>query len=189
MRFLFLDTETGGIGLDKSLLQAYFMVCDYNLKEIDTLMLELKPNDNVYHIDGNSCKVNNIVLQHHHENAITYKEGGTKLFEFLTKNREFRNWYVPVGHGITRDIDQITDKLVSRGTWENFCSTCPIDTISVARILQHLGKLPIDCLSLVDIYDFFQNEKVCDFISHTADGDVIMNKIIFHKMLELFKND
>lgn len=45
MKYLFLDTETGGLGLDKSLLTLYMEVTDEKFNSVGFFDLLLKPDD------------------------------------------------------------------------------------------------------------------------------------------------
>lgn len=103
--FLALDTETGGIGLDKSLLTLYAVMLDDNLVPVKVadcgipgavplategwptktleISIKLKPNDGIYKVTGESLGINRINLTEHDKEAITYKEGGTLLYAFL----------------------------------------------------------------------------------------------------------
>ncbi len=57
---LFLDTETGGIGIKYSLLTACFVVTDNNYNIINELSLNLKSEDGDYYLSGEGMGVNNI---------------------------------------------------------------------------------------------------------------------------------
>ncbi len=183
MRYLFLDTETGGIGLDKSLLTLYMEITKEDFTPCHKLLLELKPDDGLYHVTGKGLDVNGIDLVSHDARAITYKEGGRRLYDFLNRNspRDV-SFFVPVGHGVDGDIRHVTDKLVSRGTWEQFCSHRYLDTSSICKFLQIKGKLdPSLPGSLESLKQFLKIEAK----SHTADGDVFVVKEVLKYFLSL----
>jgi DNA polymerase III alpha subunit (gram-positive type) len=140
--YIALDVETGGIGLDKSLLTAYFLVLDENGDMLTDLSLALKPDDGVYRVTAQALGINGINLIEHDKIAITYTEAAKKLYEFLKyASQEGKIKLIPVGHHISFDLDQINDKLLSKPTWENFVSYRLLDTGSVAQFLISCGKL------------------------------------------------
>lgn len=140
--YLFLDTETGGIGLDKSLLTAFFLATNDKLEPLGELYLYLKPDDGVYKVTSEALGINKINLVEHEKSAVLYKNGGSLLYSFL---KQYSNHgaikLVPVGHNIGFDIAQIQDKLISRPTWENFVSYRKLDTQIVAQFLILCKKL------------------------------------------------
>ena len=100
MKYLVLDTETGGIGPDVSLLTVYLGVLDENLNLLDELELFLKPNDGIYKTTAEALGINKINLVEHEKKAVTYREGGTLLFQFLQKNSFVFQYIVPAGTDI-----------------------------------------------------------------------------------------
>ena len=84
--FLAIDTETGGIGSDKSLLTAYFLILDKDFKIVDDLLLLTRPEDGVYRVTSDALKINGINLIEHDSKAVFYKKAGTLLYDFLIKN-------------------------------------------------------------------------------------------------------
>jgi len=96
--FLALDTETGGIGPDKSLLTLYAVALDDNLNPVAfsgddfkvaggilELDLKLKPDDGIYRVTGEALGINGINLSEHDKEAIPCKKAGTLLYEFLER--------------------------------------------------------------------------------------------------------
>lgn len=182
MKYLFLDSEMGGLGLDKSLLTLYLEFTDDKLETVEPLHLFLKPDDGVYRVEGGGLRVNGIDLTRHDLTAIPYKKGGTLLYEFLKKHQERPEDIVPVGHGVDGDIRHITDKLVARGTWEQFCSHRYLDTSSVCKFLQLKGLLPA---SLKGSLESLKEHYGIQETSHTADGDVRTIKQVLKHFLNL----
>lgn len=181
MSYLILDTETGGIGIDKSLLTAFFVVTDDQFRPIDELSLELKPNDGIYRTTGEALEINKIDLKTHDKVAVTYSVGGTALYNFLKKNSDGgKIKLVPVGHGFSGDLDHIFDKLVSRNTWESFVSYRRLDTSVALQFLKACGVFPETVSgSLASIVEYF-NIKLPGEL-HTAKADTLLT-------LEVLKN-
>jgi len=145
-----MDCEMGGRDLKYSLLTAYFRVTDANLKLIGDLYLEVKPDDGVYVVSGQGMAINKINLGEHNKVAFPYKMAKNLLYNFLANmcqqaGKLAGGRLTPVGHGVKGDIEHILDKLISRGSWENFCTYHYIDTSVVLQFLRACGKMDGDC--------------------------------------------
>ena len=141
-----IDTETGGLLPESSLLTAYFGFYQYvnkQFKLLNELDLKIRPKDLVYHITAESLEINKIDLVKHHKEAIDEKIAGQHLYKKL------QDWYnvskdklIPVGHNVGFDIRKVTTTLVSVGSWENFVSYRVMDTCTIAQFHRLCGKLP-----------------------------------------------
>jgi len=155
--YIVFDTETGGIGTDYSLLSAYFLAVDDNFKEISSLDLPVKPDDDVYRVCGRAMEVNKINLAEHDKIALPYKEAGTRLYNWLrglTNDGADKSFIV--GHNVGGDRDMICRHLLSRGSWEKFTSYRLRDTQASAVFLIDCGILPTDLSgSLSSLAEFF----------------------------------
>jgi hypothetical protein len=183
---IFLDSETGGIGIDKSLLTFCFIVTDNDFNKIDELNLALKPEDGTYKCTAEALNINKIDLIKHDKTAITYKEGGTKLYNFLKyHSNEGKIKLIPVGHGMAGDLDNIFDKLIARKTWETFVSYRRLDTAGVAQFLR-FSKVLNDSISgsLESLVEYFGIKKE---ILHDARGDTLMTINVLKEMTKLVK--
>ena len=185
--YLILDTETGGIGLDKSLLTAYFLVCSDKFKKVDDLYLFVKPDDSIYLVTGEAMGINGINLVEHDKKAITYKKAGTVLYQFLERNFGYRKErMVPVGHGMSGDLDHIFDKLIGRSTWETFVSYRRLDTSVALQFLKSCGLFPETVSgsveSLVEYFDIKRNGSL-----HDAKVDTELTKEVLIKLIEKVK--
>lgn len=186
MKYLVLDTETGGFE-GTSLLTAYFSVQDEVFNELDTLMLEMKPEDEKYIVTAEALRVNGIDLKLHDQRAITYKEAGTKLYNFLNGNSILgSDKLIPVGHNVQFDIQKLLEFIMSKQTWQKFVSYRTMDTGVIARACIQAGLLPSSISgSLGSIAEHF---KIDTTQAHTADHDVFMTVAVLEKMLELMRN-
>lgn len=182
-QYIILDGEMGGIGNEYSLLTIYFQVTDDKFNPIDELDLFLKPDDGIYHVCGEAMSINQIDISIHDSKAITYKEGGTTLYKFLSKNSNGGNIkLVPVGHGMNGDLDQIFDKLISRKTWETFVSYRRLDTSVALQFLKACGLFPETVSgSLQSLTEYF-NIIVDNF--HNAKDDAIATKEVLKSMID-----
>ena len=186
--YLFLDNEMGGLERDKySLLTSYLMVTDDNFNVIDDLYLFLKPDDGIYKVCGDAMNVNRIDLKQHDTTALTYKQGGTLLYNWLKKHtNDGAIKLIVVGHGIQGDVDWITYHLINRGSWEKFTSYRKLDTSVVCQFLKTCGKFPEEVSgsleSLVKHFNINPNEST-NF--HDANYDTLMTYKVFLELRKL----
>lgn len=182
MKLIVLDTETGGIGDDKSLLTAYFMVVEGE-KILDELYLYTKPNEGGYVVTAEALDINKINLIEHDKKALTYKQAGTELYKFLLNNSNAgAEKLVPLGHNVNFDIEFIWDKLIGRSTWETFVGYRKLDTGTISQFLIESGKLPVTLTaSLGKLAEYF---KVCNptTVFHDAKDDTLMTWAVYKKL-------
>lgn len=187
-KYVFFDNETGGIGLKYSLLTTYFTVTDENFIPIDSLDLTLKPDDGDYIVCGEAMRVNRIDLSTHDIGACTYKDAKPKLYDFLKRNSSAGNIkLIPCGQGIRGDIEQIIDKLISKGSWETFCSYRVFDTSVFAQGLKIAGIFPKEVSgslsSMADYFGIVYDKNIL----HTASGDTLVTIKVAQKLIGLIK--
>lgn len=188
-KLLFLDTELGGPEQEYSLLTAHFSTFDENFNLLGSLDLKLTPDDGVYHVSakpGSGIDINKIDLVEHSKTAITYKEGGTKLYNYLQSmyGSEPTSLLTPVGHNVRGDINHIIDKLISKGSFNKFVSYELIDTCSIARFLQFCGKLPCDISCGLNSLKSHFEIKV-EGSAHEAKSDVLACVEVFKHLKRL----
>ena len=174
----------GGLEKDKySLLTSYFMMTDDNFNVIGTLSLQLKPDDGIYKVCGEAMAINRIDLSVHDKMTITYKEGATKLYNWLktlTDNGKVKA--TVVGHGIHGDVEWIIYHLMSRGSWETFTSYRKLDTSSTCQFLKSVGLFPEEVSgSLTSLAEYFKIPLDATIV-HSAKYDT---EITFQVFLEL----
>lgn len=171
--YLALDTETGGLGNDKSLLTVYMAVLDENF-ELTTLPssnpfglraeldMKLKPEDGVYRVEAKALQVNGIDLAEHDKQATGFKTAGETVTQFLfghahyeaegvgRPDRKMRK-LIPIGHGVGFDVKFMRGNLVEEKHWEANVSHRVIDTSAIARFLMMCGKIPESSGGLSDV--------------------------------------
>ena len=184
-KYCILDNEMGGRDLKYSLLQSYFMVTDDKFNVLGELFLQTKPDDSDYIVSGQGMTVNGIDIAEHDKIAIPYKQAKPLLFNFL-KQQSIEGRLIPVGHGILGDIKHIQDKLISVGSWEQFCTYHYIDTSVVLQFLRSCGKMPYDIDGSVGALAKYFDIKVEGDL-HDARTDTKLTSAIFQKMIALGK--
>jgi len=183
MYYLALDTETGGIGSDKSLLTAYFGILDQDFQIIDQLSLDLIPDDGIYHVDPNGLAINGINLIDLAKKAITYKNAGTQLYQFLNKSIVTER-FTAIGHGIFSDINRIKTDLISEGSWYKFVNYGYLDTIVIAEFLKTTGNIPPNLSSGAEsLAGYFGVHGEISGKPHEARYDALTSVLCLRKMI------
>jgi len=146
MKYLSIDTETGGLDLDVSLLEIGLVLADENFNELDSRVIKVKPDCKKggrtnYIVQAEALAINGINLVEHDKVAHPYQVVGTKLYEIFAewvKNEKL----IPTGKNVHFDLKHIWDKTINRSTWEQFVSYQIMDVTSVWRFLTAQGKVP-----------------------------------------------
>lgn len=179
--YLGIDVETGGIGLDKSLLTAYFGIFNRDLLLVEELYLKIKSP--VYHVTAKGMEVNGIDLVEHDKTAIPASNAGTLLYNFLKQyyHKNDKQFLQVLGHNVKGDIAHIKDKLISEGSWNSFVSYKVLDTGSIASFLSDMEIIPknIDC-GLNALCKFFNIPE--QFKPHDAKQDVLATVEVYRKL-------
>jgi DNA polymerase III epsilon subunit-like protein len=184
--YLVFDTETGGIGVDKSLLTAWFGVFDKDFNLRNELNLKVKPDDGVYQVTGQALEVNKINLVEHDRVAISYKAAGTLLYDFLRGNTKLGGeMLIPLGQNVIFDINFIVGKIISKGSWDCMVTHRLLDTMYIARFLQLNDKLPVESVSLGKLVEYFGVKVEGEL--HTAKTDALATFEVYKKLVEIIK--
>jgi oligoribonuclease (3'-5' exoribonuclease) len=188
MHYLWFDCETGGrYAKINSLLTAYFAVCDRDLKVIDELYLQLKPEDiSTINVTEEAMKVNGIDLQEHLANpeTVTYAEGRKQLNALLVRNkiRAKRKHFMPCGHNVAFDKEFIWEQLMPQEEFETLVHYRTLDTMSGCTPLKDVGILPADVGSLTSLVEYF---GIPMKEAHNARDDVLMNIEVYRSMRDM----
>ena len=182
MNYLFIDTETGGLDTNTSLLQAYFLLTDDKFEQVAELDLKIRPNDGIYKVTSQAINVNQIDLIEHNKESITESYAKDLLNDFFA--RTFKGVkFMPVGWNVGFDLAFIHEHLMDKKTWEQANWYGTIDVHSIYRYLKLNGKLPSECEDgLGKVADFLQVEHGS---LHSAKADTILTKDLFKKLLTL----
>lgn len=186
--YISIDTETGGISIDRSLLTAYFSILNPQFDEIKSLYLELKPSgDDPYLVDAEGMEINGIDLVEHNKRAISLSEGG-KLLRELLKDFSYngKNRLTPIGHGINFDMRCIQHHLLNKHEINKYLSYRTVDTAHIAKFLQIQGKVPDSVSgSLTSLIEHFNLKSQLPGRAHTADYDAKASALVLREMLKL----
>jgi DNA polymerase III alpha subunit (gram-positive type) len=185
--YLAFDSETGGLGNDVSLLTVYFAVFDKEFNLVSDLDLKLIPDDGIYRVQPKALEINKIDLAKLGQEAITYKDAKTQLYNFLqlAKYRDDIDALVPLGQNVQFDIEKIVDTIISKGSWDNFVSRRVLDTMIIANFLKQIGLLNIESVSLGSLVEYF-GIKI-DGVAHEAKYDTLATVEVYKKLRWLVK--
>ncbi len=181
--YIAIDTETGGLDIETTLLTAAFIVFDEDFKQQGTLYLCVKPDDGIYRVTAQGLAVNGINIVKHDAVATSMKEAGTTLYKFLQHmTSDGYDKLIPVGKNTYFDLLRVW-QIVSRPTWEHFCSYQIIDINSAWRMLEITGKVSkLPKTSLTDLCNYLGVEITT---LHDAACDAWATLECFKKMCEL----
>lgn len=181
VKYLSIDTETGGIGLDKSLLSIGLVLADVNLKPICTSHFMCKPNDGVYHTDAQGLEINGINLVEHNKIASTYKKIGTSLYSILEAwSDNGKDKLIVVGKQVYGDLLQVWDKIIGRTTWETFVSYRHLDVTSVFMFMRMLGVYPLNMNG--SLSELLEYHKIPPGTLHDALSDARQTLLLLEAM-------
>jgi hypothetical protein len=183
-KFVALDCEAGGIGLDKSLLVVYLLFLPEDLDISKSVGMELRLKHDAYVVTPEGMAINGIDLVEHHKTASYKSELGQQLVKDLRYySNEGRTKLVPIGHGVFRDLWWIWEQLVGRKTFEQYVSYRKLDTAVIAQFQQIQGKLPKfvsgSLESLVEYYGIQPGGPL-----HDAKVDTIATVLVLKKQLK-----
>lgn len=139
--YLFIDTETGGLTTDYSLLTVSAIIADKDFNFVcggtvdDTLYLEIRHD--TYVVTPEALSINKLDLIHHSACGLKPDQARDKFAAFLSQayQRCGRNKLVPAGHNVAYDLDFIWQHLMPKNDWKKFCTYPALDTAIIARFL------------------------------------------------------
>jgi len=185
--YIALDTETGGVTPETSLLTAYLAILDENLLVVDDLNLRVKPEDGNYVVTAQALAINKIDLIEHDKVAMTYKAAKGVLYDFLYRNcMDKHEKLIPVGHGTAFDVKRVVTHLISQGSWETFVSYRTLDTSIAAQFLRAAGRFPDSVSgSLGSLVGHFKLPSQGEL--HDARVDTLQTVSVLRELLNLIK--
>lgn len=167
--FVFIDTETGGLTPDYSLLTVAAAVTDKDFNVVSTLCFGLHPVTS-YVTHPEAIRVNQIDLAKHAETAIYADTARAQLRSFLVDGAASTSVrrLIPAGHNVPFDLSFIWAHLIPESDWKAICGYPVYDTAVIARYLATANMIPNSC-NLVALRKLFQIETGT---AHNAANDV-----------------
>lgn len=184
-RFVFIDTETGGINPQiHSLLQIGLVVWDANLGIIDQAEWNIKSDH--YCFTKHAQLINKFNILEHNLHA---KEPKTVIKELIIFLRRYfdNNYYIPIiGHNVQFDVAFLKEFFKkNHRSFNHYFSHRYIDTYSVYKTLVLAGKIVHSLDSSSDAFKYF-NIRIDN--RHRAISDCIATVELYSKLLTLLQH-
>lgn len=169
--FVFIDTETGGLTTDYSLLTVAAAITDEDFNVLDTLCFGLRPATH-YITHPEAMQVNKISLSDHARTALYTDTARTQFRAFLSNGsaRSPKRRLIPAGHNVAFDLNFVWAQLLPESDWKQVCGYPAYDTAIIARFLASAGLIPSNAFSLVAMRNLF---KIQTGAAHDAENDVL----------------
>ena len=185
MRYLYLDTETGGVNPPRDALLTIGLVAHDDEKGIlDTAHIKVQSNG--FNVHPKALEVNHIELASHNAGAVSRTEAATLVEKFIRKNfgAGFINKPFVVGHNIGFDrsfMDPLWDG-------DKPYSYRNLDTMGIGLFMHDLGILPNAKSLKLDFFIDRYGIEISEQDRHTALGDALATRLVHLAMREEVKN-
>lgn len=180
--YLFLDTETGGLEVERhSLLSVGLVVGDDGvLRDSLEILIRHEP----YVVSAGGMAVNRIDLVQHDRMALPPSEALEAFDGFLQRHFPGEAPITLVGHNVSFDRNFLGAFLASQGRpLEPRISHRIVDTHSLACALRDAGRLDLENLSSSALFAHF-GIAVPEAKRHTALGDALGTFELYWKLVE-----
>jgi DNA polymerase III epsilon subunit-like protein len=143
--YLFMDTETGGLTPQHSLLTVSCIVVDeqFNIVRLptDNPGLYLRIRHDEYALTAGALAVNKINLVEHNEKGVKIADAADMLLDFVSRARAVTNKkrLIPAGHNVGFDVQFIRANLLTDTQWNEYFTYPFLDTSAIARFLNSAG--------------------------------------------------
>lgn len=184
-RLLFIDTETGGIDVQKhSLLSIGFVVWDRENGIIDKREYYVKQEK--YIATKEAKKINKFNKEEHQEKAIDGKEIIADMLDFFHRYFSSDTLIPLAGHNTQFDVGFIKKFLIDNGrSFNSIFSHRIIDTYSIMKFLEYAQILDTDISSSAQALNYFEIDI---YNRHTALADAEATVKLFECMLKTIKS-
>lgn len=168
--FVFIDTETGGLSPEYSLLTVAAAVTDKEFNILDRLTFSLRPEEG-YIVSPEAMQVNRIDLAKHADEAIYPDSARLKLETLLADGltRTGLRRLVPAGHNVGFDLAFLYAQIMPEAEFRKYCTYPALDTAAVARFMSNAGLIKNPC-NLVSLREQF---GITTAGAHNAEADVL----------------
>lgn len=189
--YLFIDTETGGLTPQHSLLTVSCIGVDkdFNILPVPAVApgLYLRIKHEEYALTAGALSVNKIDLPQHHAAGLTLQEARSALRTFIADVmlRCGNKRLVPAGHNVGFDVQFIRANLLTDTEWDNYFTYPALDTAAVARFLNAAGRHD-GGYSLTRLRDKFVPHMSGDL--HNAEVDNLTTIELAKKFVSLLRS-
>lgn len=144
--YLFVDTETGGLTPQHSLLTVSCIVADGDLNVIpignQSPGLYMSIAHEQYNIAAGALAVNGIDLVAHNKSALPVPAAKQVLLDFIRDalRATGKKRLVPAGHNVAFDVQFLQAYLLTAAEWDEYFTYPALDTAAVARFYNAAGR-------------------------------------------------
>lgn len=197
--YLFIDTETGGLTPDRSLLTVSMIPVDKELQIIpieyyDPLQnttshtdagLYLALKHDTYVVDKQALAVNKLNVVEHDESAVPLPLAHDLVCSFIRQVLKTvgRKYLVPAGHNVAFDVAFLKSQLFTPAEWDEFFTYPFFDTAVTARFLNAAGVIGSTGYSLTALRSKFLEGPYGE--AHDAEVDNVMSLMLAQKFASL----
>jgi DNA polymerase III alpha subunit (gram-positive type) len=186
--YFFIDTETGGLTRECSLLTFDGTLLDENLSIIEKVSYKIKPDDGMYKIHAEAMLVNKIDLLQHNKGAVPLLEVAKQFRAWATniKQNRYPNCEIVVGgQNVWFDIEFLKQTLMP--DWSEYFSRRIIDLQSISLLFKAANLIPSkQRISLSEMVKYFEI-PISQENMHSSDVDVAASIEIFKKYITLIQ--
>lgn len=179
--YVFIDTETGGLTPDYSLLTLAAAVTDedFNIRDIVCFGI----HGPTYCVTKEAMEVNQINLVDHAKSALSSTAAAARLREFLINGAALtgRKKLIPAGHNVAFDLRFIHAQLIDEVSWNEYCTYPALDTVAIARFFVAAKRITGSC-SLPAMRKLFQIETGS---AHNAESDMLASIELAKKFVQM----
>lgn len=184
MKYLYLDTETGGVNPTTDALLTIGLVAHEDARGIlGTEHILVQPEGRAVHVKA--LAVNHINIEEHQKTALSREDAAVAVKRFceLHFGVGFKNAPYLVGHNIGFDRSFV-DPLFTENHMRIPYSYRNLDTMGIALFLQDCGYFTLDNMKLDSLVEHF-NCEIAEKDRHTALGDALVTRDVHLAMREL----
>ncbi len=158
--YLFIDTETGGLTPQHSLLTVSAIVADRDFKPFrggspeDTLYLEVRHDE--YVVTPEALSINKIDLITHSARGLKIEQARERFTSFLDAALRLSGCgrLIPAGHNALFDMRALWQHLLPETQWRKYCTAPVLDTAVIAQFFNAVNVIDCKC-NLVALREFF----------------------------------
>ena len=188
-KIIFIDTETGGVNIEKSALIQLSGIIRVNKKDVETFNFFIKPfensevNEKALEVQGRTLE--ELGTEKYIDESIIYKKFLEILDKYIDKYDK-NDKFIVAGYNVKFDID-ILKALFERNNNKflfSYFNSSMLDPLYSVRLLQVAGMLPVLENNKLETWCKYFN---IELKAHDSLQDITATKKLIEKLVELIK--
>ena len=185
-KYLYLDTETGGLSAAKDALLTVGLVAhDDELGILDTTHIQVLPEGRI--VGGKALEVNKINMNAHNIQAMSRLDAARAVVAFVRKNfgTGFNDMPLMIGHNVKFDVGFMDALWESTGVKQpyHYHAMC---TMGIAQVCKQLGVLETANLKLDTLVKKFNIEFGAEG-AHNSLADALATRLVHIELVNLLR--